>query len=151
MPCSVCGGIGKFAKNGNHKSHNRTTCTKKEIDFIKEVRPITHLANEINDYLFAPYPSLSTGLKTQIRIEHIKQSYHDGNFDEVLENLTYWDRKELERCRCCHRHHPRREIIPNRWRKKYTSQNKKCACPCRHILRRWEKIEDEEYFDDWEY
>lgn len=73
----------------------------------------------------------------------------------------FWDLRELENCKCCHRHHPNCKIVPNRWRKKYTFEGKKCSCPCRHIVREWENInyesEDDwseiyyESEDDWEY
>ena len=151
MPCSICKGNGKWGKNGNHKTHNRSTCTKKQIDFIQEVIPLFSVANIVNDYLFAPYPSIPNKLKTDIRIEGLKQKYSkEGLFDLVLDSITYWDLRELENCKCCHRHHPNCKIVPNRWRKKYTFEGKKCSCPCRHIVREWEEINYESE-DDWEY
>ena len=152
MPCTICKGEGKYAKNGNHTTHNRSTCTKTVLDFVKEVIPTSSVANIVNDYLFAPYPSLPDKLKVDIRMERIKEDYSTHHlYDDVLDNLTYWDIKELERCNCCHRHHPRRQIVPNRWAKRHTLEGKKCSCPCRHILRQLDEIAKEQYFDDWEY
>ena len=98
---------------------------------------------------FCTYPSLSDKLKTDIRTEWLKQKYSRQSlalFSTILRSGT----EKLERCRCCHRHHPRCKIVPNRWNKKYTLEGKKCSCPCRHILRQWEEMNEEEE-DDWEF